>query len=125
MAAVVNGSFPSPAANADFTSALKAEDAGILSHVYHGLNGWSIALTLFVILVAYDQCKRLAPQRVVFYCVVAESSRSQVRLEERINCWSGMEDPVHWTLLGVRESEDGRIQGEMGQRRAELRFRIP
>lgn len=62
MASATNGSFSSLAANADFISALKLEDAGILSHVYHGFNGWSIALTIFVILVAYDQCKRLAPQ---------------------------------------------------------------
>lgn len=60
MASVVNGSFPSPGANAGFTSVLKAEDAGILSHVYHGLSGWSVALTLIMILVAYDQCKRFA-----------------------------------------------------------------
>jgi C-22 sterol desaturase len=45
----------SPLANAQYpvdTSAL----AGVVSRLTQGLSGWTVALTLFLGLVVYDQC---------------------------------------------------------------------
>ena len=57
MAAMVNGSFASPAANADYATAISAADEGLLSRIYNGTSGLSVAATMLLILVAYDQCK--------------------------------------------------------------------
>lgn len=54
MASVINGSFASPLANADFPS---ASDGGLLSRVYNGVSGLSVFVTFLLILVAYDQCE--------------------------------------------------------------------
>lgn len=56
MAAVVNGSFSSPIANADYTP-ISSGDGGLLSKVYNGMSGLSATVTVLLILVAYDQCK--------------------------------------------------------------------
>ena len=56
MAAVVNGSFTSPIANADFT-AFSPADGGILSRVYNSMSGFNVTVALLSILVAYDQCE--------------------------------------------------------------------
>lgn len=54
MASVVNGSFASPLANADYMS---VSDGGLLSRVYNGVSGLSVLVTIFLMLVAYDQCE--------------------------------------------------------------------
>ena len=56
MAAIVNATFASPIANADYT-AFSPADGGILSRVYNGISGLSVTVTLLLILVAYDQCE--------------------------------------------------------------------
>ena len=55
MADVVNGSFASPLADASYAQHVSA-DSGILSRLYGGMNGFSVALSVFLVLVAYDQC---------------------------------------------------------------------
>lgn len=56
MADVVNQSFTSPIANADYIP-FTAANGGFLSRVYNGMNGLSVTVTLLLILVAYDQFK--------------------------------------------------------------------
>ncbi|KAF6220588.1 hypothetical protein HO133_003021 [Letharia lupina] len=56
MAALMNGSFASPIASADYT-ALSPAEGGLLSRVYNGMSGLSVTVTLLLILVAYDQFK--------------------------------------------------------------------
>jgi len=54
MEALANAtSFVSPVTNADLK--IPAGE-GILGHVFAQLNGWTIALTLFLLAVVYDQC---------------------------------------------------------------------
>lgn len=56
MAALVNGSFASPIANADYTSFSPA-DGGFLSRAYNGVSGLGVTITLLFSLVVYDQCE--------------------------------------------------------------------
>ena len=56
MAAVMNGSFASPIANADYI-ALSPVDGGLFSRLYNGMSGLSLTVTVLVMLVAYDQCE--------------------------------------------------------------------
>ena len=56
MAAMMSGTFASPAANANYSPPLPI-DNGVLSGVYAGVNNWSVALTILLVFVAYDQCK--------------------------------------------------------------------
>ncbi len=57
MAAAANGSFASPVVDAHYAATLDAESGGLLNQLYNGVNGWSFSVTLFLILVAYDQCQ--------------------------------------------------------------------
>ena len=57
MAALQNVSFTSPLAQASFA---KFASPSVLDEVFStitGLSGWTIALTVFLGLVLYDQCK--------------------------------------------------------------------
>ena len=77
MAAVVNSSFASPSVNADYIP-LNPADGGLLSKAYNGMSGISVAITLLLILVAYDQCKlALRPSLLP----VADMCHSQIYLE--------------------------------------------
>ncbi|TVY37780.1 Cytochrome P450 [Lachnellula subtilissima] len=59
MAAIQNGSFASPLADAKASQILGSPQLdGILSKVSE-LSGWTIALTILAVLVAYDQCSYL------------------------------------------------------------------
>ncbi|OJD29314.1 cytochrome p450 61 [Diplodia corticola] len=55
----VNASFASPSADAQFTPELRGAPAvaGILGRVLGGVNAWSVLVTLFAMLVVYDQIK--------------------------------------------------------------------
>ena len=59
MAAAVNKSFASPAANADYPVALHDVAGGLLARVYNGFSGTSLVLTVLLLLVTYDQCALL------------------------------------------------------------------
>ena len=121
MAATVNGSFASPRAMADH-AAISSTDSGLLSAVYNGIGGLSITITVLLILIAYDQCEwPLYP----LLLPVADLNRSQIYLEQRINCRTVVENALHWALLVIGEPQDGRIQGEMGKWGIELCFRLP
>jgi C-22 sterol desaturase len=50
-----NGAFASPLADAGFAAA--SDHAGLLKQVLDGVNGWTIAVTALLLVVAYDQCK--------------------------------------------------------------------
>ena len=52
----VNGSFASPLANAEYPRSLDTPSGGFLGQMYNGLNGYSLVITSFLLLVAYDQC---------------------------------------------------------------------
>jgi hypothetical protein len=54
----LNGSFTSPPANANLRMPREHLDsAGVLSSLYHGVSGWNAALSLLLLLIAYDQCE--------------------------------------------------------------------
>ena len=120
MAAVVNGSFSSPIATADY-SPISSGDGGLLSKVYNGMSGLSATVTVLLILVAYDQCKSRLYKHLL---QVTETCYSQVCLEQGIDHWTGVENAFHWALLTIGEPQDGRIQGKVGEWRFELCFRL-
>ncbi|KAL9600040.1 MAG: hypothetical protein Q9219_003410 [cf. Caloplaca sp. 3 TL-2023] len=53
----VNGSFASPVADADYPRPIDTAGSGLIGQLYDGLNGYSLILTIFLLLVAYDQFK--------------------------------------------------------------------
>lgn len=54
----VNGSFVSPTADANVAHRIVQLDVnGVLATVLNGVSGWTIALTLLLLCVAYDQCE--------------------------------------------------------------------
>lgn len=57
VADMANGTFASPVANALYVTTLEPNTEGLLNQLYTRLNGWSVAITLLVLLVAYDQCR--------------------------------------------------------------------
>jgi hypothetical protein len=60
MAALQNASFTSPLTQASIT---KFASPSVLDEVFStiaGLNGWTIALTVFLGLVLYDQCEKIS-----------------------------------------------------------------
>ena len=54
---MANGTFASPAADVLFAATLEPDTGGLLNQLCKGLNGWSVTISLFLILVAYDQCQ--------------------------------------------------------------------
>lgn len=60
LAAALNRSFASPVLNFDYPAAQKTANEGLLLRVYDGISGFSVFVTLILVLVAYDQCKRLS-----------------------------------------------------------------
>jgi len=52
---LVNTSFASPLANANLKIPVSGGDGGFLTAFYNGFNAWTVALTLLLTLVAYDQ----------------------------------------------------------------------
>ena len=54
MATVMGGSFASPSADAD-PLAVTASHNGLVGQVLN-MSGWSIALSMLLMLLAYDQC---------------------------------------------------------------------
>ena len=57
MAAMTNGSFASPLADAQYSPVGALPAGGLLSAVYNGLSGFNLLLAAFTMLVAYDQCE--------------------------------------------------------------------
>jgi hypothetical protein len=57
MDALANASFASPLANANLKIATAGSGAGLLTGLYNGFNVWTALLTVFLTLVAYDQCE--------------------------------------------------------------------
>lgn len=54
----VNGSFVSPTADAKAAQQLVQLDVnGVLNRIAANTNGWTIALTVLLMCVAYDQCE--------------------------------------------------------------------
>ena len=54
MAAIMNGTFASPTADAKY-AVFTTQDEGFLARLYGGVGAWSVVLTLFLMLVVYDQ----------------------------------------------------------------------
>ncbi|KAI4096280.1 MAG: hypothetical protein LQ348_006311 [Seirophora lacunosa] len=52
-----NASFASPVADADYPASFDNGAEGFLAQMYSGLNGYSLVITTFLLLVAYDQFK--------------------------------------------------------------------
>ena len=64
MAAAVHKSFASPAANAEYPTALHDVAGGLLARVYNGVSGTSMVVTMLLLLVAYDQCALLPSESI-------------------------------------------------------------
>jgi C-22 sterol desaturase len=62
MATASNGSFASPLADAKYAQIIGHPQLDGLLGRLGELSGWQIALTLLLVLVAYDQCKPFACQ---------------------------------------------------------------
>ena len=110
MAAAVNGGFASPLADASYTGSALS-DGGLLSSVYNGMNGLNVCVSLFLVLVAYDQCESSSIQQSgeVECEAYPYTLCSQIYMEQGLNRRPVMENPLHWTLLGVDEPPDGEI----------------
>lgn len=102
-----NTSFASPVANANLASPADAGTAGLLAGLYHGVNGWTAALTLLLILIAYDQCKYQTERRKLAFCWITDILLSQVHMAKRHSRWTAMEDSLHGPFPLVNLSEDG------------------
>jgi len=55
MASFIKGSFASPAANADYVVKFSGSESSMVGRLYSGLNGWTFAIAILLMLVAYDQ----------------------------------------------------------------------
>lgn len=56
--AQIADTFTSPLANADLhISSTEHEGAGLLVTIFNAFSGWNAALTVLLLLVAYDQCE--------------------------------------------------------------------
>ncbi len=51
-----NGTWASPVADAQYSQGLETGTGGFIGQIYSGLSGYSLCVTLFLLLVAYDQC---------------------------------------------------------------------
>lgn len=78
MASMVNGSFASPLANADYPT---VAESGILSQVYNSINALSVFVTFLLGLVVYDQCENLPIYGNCRETYLTESDFSHVHLE--------------------------------------------
>lgn len=56
MALVINSNFASPLANAEYPKALEATAEGFVARVCNGITGLNLAVTVLLLLIAYDQC---------------------------------------------------------------------
>ena len=128
MAAILKSSFASPTADAKYPAVFPSSDDGFLSRVYSGMSAWSIVLTLFLMLVTYDQRKSwgagifrepLRRQALIYLC------NSELHMAKRIDSGTSIEDSFHRSFSGVRLPEDGLVQGKVGNRRIKLCFRLP
>lgn len=77
MAAAVNRSLTSPAANAEYPVVLQDVAGGLLARVFSGVSGTSMVITVLLLLVAYDQCV-LSPSSGL---VVTDQKVSQIHIE--------------------------------------------
>lgn len=57
MAGVVNASFSSPTADAQYPFVGGVAEGGLLSQLFNGFNFLSVSVSLLLVLVAYDQCE--------------------------------------------------------------------
>lgn len=105
MASVMNGSFASPLANADYVS---ASDGGLLSRAFNNISGLSVFVTFLLILVAYDQCELVLSQ-VEREPLITDLEHSHVHLEQGFDYWPSMEDALRRTFPIIGEPQDGRI----------------
>jgi hypothetical protein len=120
---ITNASFASPLADATYARIVGNPQIGSVLTTLSDLNGWAIALTIFLILVAYDQCKW---RRAIHASTrPAHSVYSQLHLAQGFNCWPGMESPLYRTVPLLNGAKMVRICREMGQRTAELRVGFP
>lgn len=69
---------------------------------------WVILLTIFAMCVVYDQSMLLALQRKPRLATDLRHN-SQLHDEQRLNCWTIMEDALHWPLLAVHEPQVRRV----------------
>ena len=121
MASLVNGSFASPLANADYPA---ISDNGLVSRIYSNTNGLSVFVTFLLALVAYDQCKSHS-SAIASDSAIANHPYSHVHMAEGINCRACLEDAIRRTFPVVSPSENGRVQGKVCEWGIELCLGIP
>lgn len=91
-----NVSYASPTADAKYAPVLHANIMGaILSRMSSNMNGWTIALSIFLALVVYDQCALLVVLRTSYS---ADDLRSELHPQERLDCRAPHEAALHRTI---------------------------
>lgn len=98
MAAAVNKSFVSPAANAEYPVVLHDVAGGLLARAFNSVSGTSMVITVLLLLVAYDQCALPLSSRPI----VTDLKYSQIHMEQRQHHWSNMENPILWAFSRIR-----------------------
>lgn len=104
--AIVNGSFASPLANAQYPSTSALPSNGLFFQVYNGINGVSLIIFALLMLVAYDQCEvaiSLHRDRALILC----PNHRQIYLEQRLNRRPGMEGSFRGTFPRLCQPKDG------------------
>jgi hypothetical protein len=123
MDALANASFASPLANANLKIPPGSSNTGLLTGLYNGFNVWTALVTVFLTLVAYDQCEPPV-RKVAMGDGVLTGRLRHVHMAEGLHRRSVMEDAVHRALPRVGLSRLQQVQGEMGKWRVELCFRL-
>ena len=119
-----NASFDDPVISAGHGASIARERAsGFFAQYVARASPWSALLTLFLAAIVYDQggFGARSPQASSDASLV----KSKIYLQQGLHRRSLMEDPLHWTLSTIRESEIRRVSCEMDEWPSKLRLRLP
>ena len=110
MATLTNAtSFVSPAANANLRVAASF-GGSIIDRILSQINGWTIALTIVLLAISYDQGSSIKIELKGHVL----TRYSELSMAEIWHCRSGVEDAFHRPLPRVNEPRLQQVQGEVG-----------
>lgn len=93
---VMNASYASPTADAAFAKIVGGAPDSIVARVLEGINGWTIALTLLLTAVLYDQGRLHIPLTVQL--CPADTMRSLLPQKQGHYRRTYLQDSIHWTF---------------------------
>jgi hypothetical protein len=94
---------------------------GAVGKSLEGVGVWTVLFTLLVLSITYDQCIN-----IVLHVGIPVTTRwlieshSEVHLEQRIDRWPHVQDPLHGPLHGVGEPEVLQVPCEVDEWPSEL-----